>query len=284
VRGRLRADVTPGNVLAAVFPGGTITGCPKIRCMEIIAELEGAARGAYTGSLGYLNRDGTMDLNILIRTMTLRGRQIGFRAGGGIVADSIPERELEETRGHMATAEAHAKEEREAAEEERRRQLDSMREERDAATADRNRAEAEAEAARADRDEAQKRAAAAEIERDGLVEARDRARTERDAWMARARAVAAGERGRGGAIADRVPAPTPTPTPEVEEEPTQVAPRTVTDRRTIQIGERPGPLRTAPLPDATMRPSDERWTPRLIALIAIGVVLLVVVLLLLLAF
>jgi anthranilate synthase component 1 len=98
VRGRLRADVTPGNVLAAVFPGGTITGCPKVRCMEIIAELEGAARGAYTGSLGYLNRDGTMDLNILIRTLQLTGRELTVRAGAGIVADSIPERELEETR------------------------------------------------------------------------------------------------------------------------------------------------------------------------------------------
>ena len=98
VRGRLRADVTPGNVLAAVFPGGTITGCPKIRCMEIIAELEGAARGAYTGSLGYLNRDGTMDMNILIRTLQLAGRELTVRAGAGIVADSIPERELEETR------------------------------------------------------------------------------------------------------------------------------------------------------------------------------------------
>jgi anthranilate synthase component 1 len=98
VRGRLRADVTPGNVLAAVFPGGTITGCPKIRCMEIIAELEGAARGAYTGSLGYLNRDGSMDMNILIRTLQLGGRELTVRAGAGIVADSIPERELEETR------------------------------------------------------------------------------------------------------------------------------------------------------------------------------------------
>jgi anthranilate synthase component 1 len=98
VRGRLRADVTPGNVLAAVFPGGTITGCPKIRCMEIIAELEGAPRGAYTGSLGYLNRDGTMDLNILIRTLQVAGRELTVRAGAGIVADSIPERELEETR------------------------------------------------------------------------------------------------------------------------------------------------------------------------------------------
>jgi anthranilate synthase component 1 len=98
VRGRLRPDVTPGNVLAAVFPGGTITGCPKIRCMEIIAELEGAPRGAYTGSLGYLNRDGSMDMNILIRSLQLDGRALSLRAGAGIVADSIAERELEETR------------------------------------------------------------------------------------------------------------------------------------------------------------------------------------------
>jgi anthranilate synthase component 1 len=98
VRGRLRTDVTPGNVLAAVFPGGTITGCPKIRCMEIIAELEGAARGAYTGSLGYLNRDGSMDMNILIRSLQLNGRELSLRAGAGIVADSVAERELEETR------------------------------------------------------------------------------------------------------------------------------------------------------------------------------------------
>ena len=98
VRGRLRADVTPGNVLAAVFPGGTITGCPKVRCMEIIAELECAPRGAYTGSLGYLNLDGSMDMNILIRSLQLDGRALTLRAGAGIVADSIPERELDETR------------------------------------------------------------------------------------------------------------------------------------------------------------------------------------------
>jgi len=98
VRGRLRAVVTPGNVLAAVFPGGTITGCPKVRCMEIIAELECAPRGAYTGSLGYLNRDGSMDINILIRSLQLDGRALTLRAGAGIVADSIPERELDETR------------------------------------------------------------------------------------------------------------------------------------------------------------------------------------------
>jgi anthranilate synthase component 1 len=97
VSGVLRADVTPIEALRAVFPGGTITGVPKFRCMQIIAELEGAGRGAYTGSLGYLDRNGTMDLNILIRTMTLMERRIELRAGGGIVADSEPQRELAET-------------------------------------------------------------------------------------------------------------------------------------------------------------------------------------------
>jgi anthranilate synthase component 1 len=98
VSGVLRPEVTPIGALRAVFPGGTITGCPKFRCMQIIAELEGEGRGAYTGSLGYLTRDGRLDLNILIRTMTLSGQQLTFRAGAGIVADSDPERELEETR------------------------------------------------------------------------------------------------------------------------------------------------------------------------------------------
>jgi anthranilate synthase component I len=98
VRGVLKSDVTPVGALRAVFPGGTITGCPKFRCMQIIAELEGAGRGAYTGSLGYLTRDGQLDVNILIRTMTLMDGALTFRAGAGIVADSQPERELEETR------------------------------------------------------------------------------------------------------------------------------------------------------------------------------------------
>ncbi|HET9388901.1 MAG TPA: aminodeoxychorismate synthase component I [Steroidobacteraceae bacterium] len=98
VSGQLRSDVTPVGALRAVFPGGTITGCPKFRCMQIIAELEGQGRGAYTGSLGFLGRDGTMDMNILIRTMTVTGRRVELRAGGGIVADSDPQRELEETR------------------------------------------------------------------------------------------------------------------------------------------------------------------------------------------
>lgn len=98
VRGRLRSDTTPGAAIRAVFPGGTITGCPKVRCMQLIDELEAAPRGAYTGSFGYLNLDGSMDLNILIRTMVMRGNRISLRAGSGIVADSDPVAELAETR------------------------------------------------------------------------------------------------------------------------------------------------------------------------------------------
>ena len=98
VSGRLRADVEPGDVIRALFPGGTITGCPKVRCMQLIGELEGVGRGAYTGAMGYLALDGSLDLNILIRTMTVQGGAIELRAGAGIVADSVPERELEETR------------------------------------------------------------------------------------------------------------------------------------------------------------------------------------------
>ena len=103
VRGRLRRDTTPGEVIRATFPGGTITGCPKVRCMQIIAELEGQARGAYTGAFGWLNRDGDLDLNILIRSAEIAptaegGAEVVFRTGAGIVADSVPERELDETR------------------------------------------------------------------------------------------------------------------------------------------------------------------------------------------
>ena len=100
VRGELAANKSPIDVLRAVFPGGTITGCPKVRCMEILAEMEQQARGAYTGSLGYINNDGSMDFNILIRTMLHDWQKgsITFRAGGGIVSDSVAEKELEETR------------------------------------------------------------------------------------------------------------------------------------------------------------------------------------------
>jgi anthranilate synthase component I len=98
VRGRLRPEVSPGRAIAAVFPGGTITGCPKVRCMQIIAELEGEGRGPYTGALGYLDRNGDLDLNILIRSLWLRGHEAGFRAGAGIVVDSEAQAELAETR------------------------------------------------------------------------------------------------------------------------------------------------------------------------------------------
>lgn len=102
VRGHLKPDATPGQVIRATFPGGTITGCPKVRCMQIIAELEQVARGAYTGAFGWLNRDGDLDLNILIRSAEVLPREVGtevrFRTGAGIVADSIPDRELDETR------------------------------------------------------------------------------------------------------------------------------------------------------------------------------------------
>ena len=98
VTGRLRSDVSPVGVIRALFPGGTITGCPKVRCMQIIAELEQRGRGAYTGSIGYLNRNGSCDLNILIRTITTDGSKFSFRAGAGIVADSNPAQELAETR------------------------------------------------------------------------------------------------------------------------------------------------------------------------------------------
>lgn len=98
VCGTLRADVTPAQAIRAVFPGGTITGAPKVRTMQIIAELEGCARGAYTGALGYLNRDGDLDLNILIRTLEQHDRHVRLRAGAGIVADSDARRELDETR------------------------------------------------------------------------------------------------------------------------------------------------------------------------------------------
>ena len=98
VRGRLRPEAAAGDVLRAVFPGGTITGCPKVRAMEIIAELERVGRGPYTGAMGYLSCCGRMDLNILIRTLVQEGNTAVLRAGAGIVADSDPVAELEETR------------------------------------------------------------------------------------------------------------------------------------------------------------------------------------------
>ena len=102
VCGALRADCGPLDLLAAAFPGGSITGAPKVRAMEIIAELEPTARGAYCGSLGYLGFDGAMDTSILIRTITAANGWWQAPVGGGIVAQSSPRAEYEET-WHKAT-------------------------------------------------------------------------------------------------------------------------------------------------------------------------------------
>ncbi len=97
VEGTLRSDKDCFDLLEACFPGGSITGCPKIRAMEIIEQLEPTRRGPYTGSMGYIDFSGNMDLNILIRTLVHTGDKIHFQVGGGIVADSTPEGEYEET-------------------------------------------------------------------------------------------------------------------------------------------------------------------------------------------
>jgi anthranilate/para-aminobenzoate synthase component I len=97
VSGRLRGDCGPVDALAACFPGGSITGAPKKRAMEIISELEEAPRGLYCGAIGYLGYNGESQFNIAIRTMVREGGKLSFHAGAGIVADSDPEKEYEET-------------------------------------------------------------------------------------------------------------------------------------------------------------------------------------------
>jgi para-aminobenzoate synthetase component I len=97
VTGELRDGVGPLDALRAAFPGGSITGAPKVRAMEIISELERTRRGVYTGAIGYVGADGSMDTSIAIRTVTVRERRAYFGVGGGIVADSDPEGEWEET-------------------------------------------------------------------------------------------------------------------------------------------------------------------------------------------
>lgn len=97
VRGKLRGDQSHVDLLAACFPGGSITGAPKLRAMEIIDELEPTTRGPYCGAIGYLGFDGAMDTSIAIRTMVVKGDRVTFQAGGGITADSDPTTEYEET-------------------------------------------------------------------------------------------------------------------------------------------------------------------------------------------
>ena len=97
VRGQLRQGLSPLDALRAAFPGGSVTGAPKIRAMEIIRELEPAPRGAYCGALGWIGFDGAMDLSMTIRTLTLTPDTLLAQAGGGIVADSSPAAEYEES-------------------------------------------------------------------------------------------------------------------------------------------------------------------------------------------
>ncbi len=97
VEGQLRKDVSPVDCVRACFPGGSITGAPKIRAMEIIDELEPHARGVYTGAIGFLGYNGLTHLNVAIRTVVQQGRELTFHAGGGIVADSEPDAEYDET-------------------------------------------------------------------------------------------------------------------------------------------------------------------------------------------
>jgi len=96
VRGWLRPQATAAEVLSSFFPGGTISGCPKIRAMEIIRQLEPAARGVYTGALGWIGGD-ALQLNIVIRSAVIAAGQVVVQAGAGIVADSIPAREWRES-------------------------------------------------------------------------------------------------------------------------------------------------------------------------------------------
>ena len=97
VHGRLRADRTIYDALRSCLPAGTLSGAPKIRAMEILAELEGERRGPYGGAVGYFGFSGTMDTAITIRTMVLKDGVAYIQAGGGIVADSVPEKEYQET-------------------------------------------------------------------------------------------------------------------------------------------------------------------------------------------
>ncbi|MFH1706305.1 MAG: anthranilate synthase component I family protein [Planctomycetota bacterium] len=103
VTGRLRPGVPPGQVIRALFPGGSITGCPKVRSMEIIDAIEPVRRHIYTGSIGYVTANGDMQFNIAIRTGLVHGGKLFFSVGGGIVYDSVPEREFVETEDKAGT-------------------------------------------------------------------------------------------------------------------------------------------------------------------------------------
>jgi anthranilate/para-aminobenzoate synthase component I len=97
IEARLPASVSRGGLLRAMLPSGSVTGAPKVRAMEIIAELEAQRRGLYTGAFGFLKHDGTLELGMAIRTLSMHESRAEYFTGGGIVADSVPQREVEET-------------------------------------------------------------------------------------------------------------------------------------------------------------------------------------------
>ncbi len=97
IEGILRDEVNLTDILKATFPCGSVTGCPKIRAMQIIDELEPVQRGVYCGAIGWIGRDGTMEMSVAIRTMTIANDRVYIPVGGGIVADSTPEAEYAET-------------------------------------------------------------------------------------------------------------------------------------------------------------------------------------------
>jgi len=97
IKGELHGEKDQFDLIQALFPGGTITGCPKVRCMEIIEELEPVRRGPYTGSIGYFGFNGNMDMNIIIRTFIVKGNKAYIQVGAGVVIDSKPDREYFET-------------------------------------------------------------------------------------------------------------------------------------------------------------------------------------------
>jgi anthranilate synthase component 1 len=97
VEGKLRPEFDAFDLLDATFPAGTVSGAPKVRAMQIIHELEKEARGPYAGAVGYISFDGSSDTCIAIRTMVMRGQQISVQAGGGVVADSVPANEYQES-------------------------------------------------------------------------------------------------------------------------------------------------------------------------------------------
>ena len=103
VEGRLKPDLTPYDALRSCFPAGTVSGAPKIRAMEIIAEIEGEKRGPYGGAVGYFSYSGNMDTALVLRTGIYKDGTMYIQAGGGVVADSVPRDEFEETL-HKANA------------------------------------------------------------------------------------------------------------------------------------------------------------------------------------